>query len=46
MTARRAARFLVGLVVGYVLSGFVLGPSVLAVLVGVLLGVAAAVVWR
>lgn len=36
---RRALFFLGGLVAGYVLSGFVLGPGYAAVLVGVVLGV-------
>jgi hypothetical protein len=38
MTSRRIALFLVGLVAGYILSGFVLGPGVLAVLLGVVVG--------
>jgi hypothetical protein len=38
VTARRVGVFLLGLVAGYVLSGFVLGPGWLAVIVGVVLG--------
>jgi hypothetical protein len=43
VTTRRIALFLGGLVAGYVLSGFVLGPGFLAVLIGVVLGLLLAV---
>lgn len=39
----QASMFLLGLVVGYLASGMIVGPSVLAVIAGVVLGVALAV---
>ena len=45
MTGRRVLLLVAGLVVGYVLSGFVLGPGYLAVVVGVLVGVGAAMLF-
>lgn len=42
LSPRRLLLFLGGLVAGHVLSGIVLGPGVLAVLLGVALGLAAA----
>ena len=42
LSLRRLLLFLGGLVAGYVLTGIVLGPGVLAVLLGVVAGLAAA----